>query len=261
MMEDDDIQRMLVLRKLTRSIADTLRGHLKEYLATIAPLLRPKAVFGDYVQGGIKEPSKGSEGAFKDLQGLYEIVAGGKAFKFPTELKPPFEIDSSALEITPAVYHYEANANQHTKPVSITSPFSWVLSYSGFAPGTLSEIPSDAVDASGDVQRFILHHLVLHVVMSRQPGIANVLNALRFPVASKPALELGGVPLTYISSCITTVRPPDHVIIESTEISGTNAFEEIVNLDDLSKIRDPLKEQLADLVKSQDAERWLTSAR
>ncbi|HYM01154.1 MAG TPA: hypothetical protein VEZ90_19500, partial [Blastocatellia bacterium] len=127
--------------------------------------------------------------------------------------------------------------------------------------GNPEDMTSDTNDASGDIQRFILHHLVLHVVISRQPGIASVLEALRFPVTSKPSADLGGMPLTYISSCISAVRPPDHVIIESTEISGTDAFEEIVSLDDIDKIQDPLKEQLLELVKNENAERWFTGAR
>jgi hypothetical protein len=40
------------------------------------------------------------------------------------------------------------------------------------------------------------------------------------------------------------------VIIESTELSGSDAFEEVVSLDDVAKLRNPLKDQLEELVKA-----------
>jgi len=40
------IQRLLALRKLTRAIADHLRGEVKAYLQTFAPQFRPRTVLG-----------------------------------------------------------------------------------------------------------------------------------------------------------------------------------------------------------------------
>ncbi len=40
--------------------------------------------------------------------------------------------------------------------------------------------------------------------------------------------------------------------VESTEISGRNVFEEVVNVADIVKMRDPLRERLIELVKSHD---------
>ena len=48
---------------------------MTEYLKTLTPLLRPKALLGEYVQGGLKEPSRKADKAFADLQALYEKVA------------------------------------------------------------------------------------------------------------------------------------------------------------------------------------------
>ncbi|HKV37686.1 MAG TPA: hypothetical protein VJX67_00625, partial [Blastocatellia bacterium] len=169
-------------------------------------------------------------------------------------LKVPIDIVSSAIEITPVEYRYQATANQHSKSVSITSPFSWVLSYSGFAPATLNELSADTPEGSAEIQSFILHHLVMHVVMTRQQGISNIFEALRFPISSKRSPELGGLPLTYISCCISTIRPPDSVIIESTEISGTDAFEEVVNIENVDQIRDPIREEVLELVKASGLE-------
>ena len=48
----DSTQSLLVLRKLTRAIADVVRAQMTEYLATLAPLLRPKMVLGEHVEDG-----------------------------------------------------------------------------------------------------------------------------------------------------------------------------------------------------------------
>src|SRR5262249_8011936 len=251
MMADYSTQRMLTLRRITRSMADILRQQLKEYLSTVSPLLRPKSVFGDYIQGGVKELVRGADSAFKDLQAQYEVAASTKPFDFPKELKPPIEIVSSTLEITPLEYRYEARSERESKTVNVSSPFKWVLNYSGFTPGRLAELMAEPGRYEEEIQAFILHSLVLNVVISRQQGVARMLEALHFPISSEKLAGAGGLPSACISSCVSTVRPPDDVIIESTEVSGTDAFEEVVNLDDLKQIRETLKEQLVNLVRTE----------
>src|SRR6185295_19024398 len=104
MVERDSIQSLLVLRKLTRAIADTVRAQMTEYLTTLAPLLRPKLVLGDYIQGGSKESTRRADKAFKDLQALYEGVSSTRPFNLPRELTPPFAFPDVGLEITPVDY-------------------------------------------------------------------------------------------------------------------------------------------------------------
>jgi len=250
MEERNDIQKLLVLRRLTRGISDLLRGQMKEYLSTLAPLLRPKVVFGDYIQGSTKELVKGADKTFKELQVIYENVASANPFFLSKELKPPLDITSSAIEITPMEYYYVVQTTNESKTVTVTSPLKWVLNYSGFAPGRLSELLADRGRNVGVVQAFIVHYLVMHTVVTKQPGITKIFDALHFPFSTGYSKELGELPLTFISSSVSTMRPPDDLILESTEVSGTAAFEEVVNLDDIQKIREPFKEQLLDLVKS-----------
>ena len=254
MMADYSTQRMLTLRRITRSMADVLRQQLKEYLSTVSPLLRPKSVFGDYVQGGAKELVRGADVAFKELQALYEVAASTKPFDFPRELKPPIEILSSALEITPLEYSYEAKSEPASKVVNVSSPFKWILRYSGFTPGKFAELLVDPGKYSDEIQSFILHSLVLNVVISRHQGVARMFEALHFPFCSEKLPVSMGLTWTCISACVSTLRPPDDVIIESTEVSGTDTFEEVVNLDDLKRIREPIKEHLVNLVRAQGAD-------
>jgi hypothetical protein len=90
---------------------------------------------------------------------------------------------------------------------------------------------------------------MMHTVILKQTGISRILDALHFPIITERSPEFGDLPLTYISSSISTTLLPDDVIMESTEISGMDAFEEIVNIADITRLRDPLKEQLTELLR------------
>src|SRR5436190_7574094 len=149
------IQSILDLRKVTRAVADTLRPQLLDYLATLTPLFRPKSVFGDYIQGGGKEPARRADKAFKDLLGLYETVAAAKPFNLPRELKPPIDVSSVSLELTPLEYPYEAQVNGGTaRTITVRTPLTWVLTYSGFAPLRLRELLETKGRSNDEVQRF-----------------------------------------------------------------------------------------------------------
>ena len=245
-----DTRKLIVVRKLTRTISDVLRGQMKEYVTTLAPLLRPKAVLGDYVQSSTKETAKNADKAFKDLQSLFATVAAAKPFNLNPELKPPIEIISTALEMTPKEYKHMAKTERETKAVFVTSPLKWALTYSGFSHGRLRDMLAYRDRDMDAVRQHLLHHLGMHTVVSKQTGVAEILKALHFPVMSEQAPEFGQMPVTYITSSVSTVLPPDDVIIESTEISGSDAFEEVVDLQDIVQMTNPLKDKLTELATS-----------
>jgi hypothetical protein len=80
MEEDYTMQKLLTLRKLTRMAGDIINGQTKEYIASLAPLFRPRGIFWERIQGSGKEIVKGSEQAFKELEALYENVATAASF-------------------------------------------------------------------------------------------------------------------------------------------------------------------------------------
>jgi hypothetical protein len=245
-------QRLLALRKLTRAVADFLRGQLKEYLATLGPLLRPRAVLGDHIQSSVKEPVKGSDAAFKELQALYNSLAAAKPFHFNRELQSPIEVLSSVLEITPVEYTHIAKTDSVSKTVTVTTPLKWVLSYGGFGPKRLKDqlaLRSQATTTT-ELEQLVVHHLLLHIVTTKQTSVTKVLEALHFPISSGRLPGCGELPITFIAAALPTVRPPDEVIIESTEISGMDAFEEVIDLDGIAKLRDPVVERVREIAKS-----------
>jgi len=244
------IQRLLKLRKLTRAMADLLRGQLIDYLATLRPMFLPRNILGEYVQGGAKESVRGAEKAYLQLQSLYASVANAKPYNLEQELRSPIDIENTALEITPLEYSYIVSTDGQSKTIAVTSPFKWVLTYTGFSTARLHELLANQNRIDEEVHRFILHYTALRVALASHPGLPRLFEGLRFPVSSGRMPEFGELPLTYISSRVSSIRPPDELIIESTEISGQNAFEEIVNLDDVRNLEDPIHTQLLELARS-----------
>jgi hypothetical protein len=245
------IQRMLELRKLTRAIAELLRGQLREYLTLLAPLYHPRTVLGEYVQGNARDALIGATAAFKELQTLYDSVAPARPFNLLKEMKGPLNMFGGVLEMTPVDYTYKATAEQTSKNVAITLPFKWIVSYPGYSPLRLREMGADRDRSAEELQESILHFLVLSQIMTKHTSLTRLLEALHFHVNPNEQLPgFGALPITVISASVSTIRPPDSVIIESTEVSGVNAFEEVVKVADIIELRDPLSDRLIELVNS-----------
>jgi hypothetical protein len=239
-----DTKRLLALRKLTRSVADLLRGELREYLATLSPLLWPRMVFGSQLDGvGARESVRGAEANFKELQTLYETLAGGKPYNLPKELKAPVTVLSVAPELAPVEYLHQAKDGAMSKNITVTSPLRWVLSYGGYGAKRLPEVLETRAGTK-EVAEVVLHVLLLHFVLTRQPGIVRILEGLRFPVSSGRLPGLGELPVMFVSALVQTIRPPDDVLIENTEVSGTDAFEEVVDGKAVAALADPLRQKL-----------------
>jgi hypothetical protein len=246
-------QHLLGLRKVTRTVADLLRADLREYLATLAPLFRPRAVLGQHAEGGSKEPVKGADAMLKEFQTLFQGLAAAKPFSLPREdLRAPIEVISSVVEITPVEYAHVIQTERQTKTLSITKPLQWILNYAGFSPKRLQDLLADRNRNQNDVRSFLVHYLSLHFVATRQAGLAKILDALHFSVSTGRLPGCGELPITYVSS-LTTTLPPNEVLLESTELSGRDMFEELVQENALAEWRDPLRERLAAIIGDPDS--------
>jgi len=250
----DGVQSLLVLRKLTRAITDVVRVQMTEYLKTLTPLLRPKAVLGDYVQGGLKEPSRKSDKAFADLTALYEAVATAKPYNLPRELTPPLSFASSTLEITPLDYFHMAQSGSDTRKIKVRCPLTWVLTYTDFPPTRLQELLDTKARSVEELQRFVLSYLVMHLAATSDPALRMVFEALHFPLTTSKKPQFGELPITQIGIGIATTRPSDDLVIQSAELTGMDAFEEVVKVEDIAALGDPLKARLLQLARDQAPE-------
>ncbi len=248
MSERDSIQSLLVLRKLTRAISDAVRTQISEHLTTLAPLFRPQTVLGDHIVGGVKESTRRAEQALKEVLALYEAVAPARPFNLRRELTPPFNFSAPGLEITPVDYVHVVQSGADSRRIRVRCPLVWTMSYAGFAPTRLPDLLDQKVRGE-ELQRFILAHLLLHAVVSQQKGVTNILEGLHFPVVSTKVAEYGELPVTRIGVGISTERPSDDVVLQSAELTGMDAFEEVVNVDDISKLRIPFRDRLLDLAR------------
>jgi hypothetical protein len=245
----DTTQSLLVLRKLTRAIAEVVRAQMTEHLATLAPLLRPKMILGDYVEDGTKEATRRSEKAYKELQALYDSVAATKPYNLPRELPSPIRLGGSGLEITPVESAYVIQSGSDTRTIMVRSPLTWTLTYSGFAPTRLPDLLKAKLRSGDDLTHFVLSYLLMHVVTTNSPGLINVFDALHFPITTITLPDSGPLPITRIGIPISTTRPADEVIIETADLTGMDAFEEVIQVEDLLKLGDPLKTRLLDLAR------------
>jgi hypothetical protein len=245
----DSTQSLLVRRKLTRAIAEVVRVQMTEYLATLAPLLRPKMVLGDYVEDGSKESTRRSEKAFKELQALYQTIAATKPFNLARELNVPIRLPGSGLEITPVDTPHTIQTGSQSRTIMVRSPLTWTLTYSGYAPTRLPELLKSKLRPGDDLGQLVLSYLLMHVVTSNSPGLMQTFEALHFPIITTTVAEFGPLPITRIGVALTTTRPSDAVILQSAELTGVDAFEELINVDDLSQLGDPFKERLLNVAR------------
>jgi hypothetical protein len=228
--------RLLELRKLTRQVDDVVRADAREHLTTLTPLLRPQTVLGDFVQGGDKQSVRGADRVWKQLVGLYDGFAGKAPFSLARDLKPPLHVPGTALEMAPVQYAHEVSSGTR---IVVTKPFEWVLSYSAHGPQRLRELIADKNRDAEELQRALTLAIALHLVVTRQPGIAKVFAGLRLPLEPRRLSEFGDLPVTVMTSAVPSLRPPDDVVVQSTEMTGERVFQEVVDAAAMERLEDP----------------------
>lgn len=250
MNETFDIPRILELRKLTRSISEKIETDLNGYLATLAPLLSPAPILGEYIRGGSKMPVKGAEMAYRDLKGRYQAVAAQKPFSLPIELTTPLDIFAATPSLTVVEYPYTATQEGKSASLTVTSPLKWVLSYPDQHPKKLLEmLRGNRNQLKDELSHALLQCLTLSLVLEKRPGLVSILQGLRFDLDTTHYEGLGELPVIIISCPLKTILPPDDIIIQNTEISGIPSFEEIINIDDIRKLSDPLQQSILSITQ------------
>lgn len=245
-----DIGALLKLRKVTRAVADELRSCLQKHLATLAPLLMTRQIFGRHADGDPKHAVRGEDEAFGQLSKLYEAVARSQEFALPTELESPLRLRQTSLEVCPAEYGYQASDGDQAKQLTIVSPTRWVLFPSGCAPADLREAAASQSTSADELRRFVVHYLALHVLLTRRPNIVELFDNLRFPITAGKLAGCGELPASIIESPAKTVRAGDDVIIQSTELAGTDTFEEVLDENAVTNMVDPLRSRVLSLTES-----------
>ena len=131
----------------------------------------------------------------------------------------------------------------------VRSPLTWTLTYSGYPPTRLPELLKAKLQTGDELGQLVVSYLLMHVVTTNSPGLMNVFEALHFPITTTTCRSSVRFRSRASALRCRRRRPSDDVILQSAELTGMDAFEEVVNVEDLSQLRDPLKHRLMELAR------------
>jgi len=236
------------LRAKTQKVTKWLRSELDDRLETLRPLLSPKRLLGDQIRGTQPMQAKDAEKIFEKLKAAYAGIAG-EPLRLPGQLESPMEPIPNQLALYPWEYTHELSPGGDTHALTIRSPVSWVLMHA--APIGLSEARqmfSGAANRSDvNLKKFATHALVMNAIFDRNPGLSRLLGALRVCVDRATSPTTGKVPFVRLTAAVPSFRPADGVIQNATSLSGVAIFEELVDLDAVSGLEDPVRTKISGL--------------
>jgi hypothetical protein len=239
-----DNKEFLQLRQSTDKIAAALARRLKDHLATLRPLFIPRKLLGTYIKSSSTEEISGSDKAFAKLQEKYGLICEDP-FKLPKKLQTPLPAISHFLESTPYQYNL-ALGGDSTKEVKITAPTRFILSFQSECP--LNRLRAMLSSAEGrqpdDMRQALVSHLALVLFLEQFPQLVNLLKDLRYTIEIEKFADLGGLPAVILTAPLSTFLPPDDFITEITQLSGIPAFQEIISIDAVQNMPDPLRDAL-----------------
>jgi hypothetical protein len=237
------------VREQTEAISEFLQKQLKVYLETLRPLLAPRRLLGKYT--GVREDVVGADRAFAQLQEQYKGISA-KPFALPPELDAaPLSNIDNRLALSPWEYPHQAQGERETRLITITSPVRWVLAYS--SEYTISQVIQSLANReqrrSDAVRQFVVNALVMQAMLAKFPGITQLLTDLRYDIQIEKSSALGDLPLVTICSCLPSFRPADDLMLTAIRFSGVPAFIELIDLEALRTLPDPLKLRIEELLR------------
>jgi hypothetical protein len=240
------IEQLSDLRGKTQVVSELLRKQLEGHLGTIRSIFAPSRLLGKHVRSGSREQASEGDRAFDALKERYSQLSG-KPFSLPRDIgEDPLSIEGR-LDLQPWAYRHELDDG---KAVTMSSPVRWILSYrSGYTPSELQAVlASKETKRNDDARRFVCSAIALDQLLTRRPEIVRLLTALRYDVSIDHADGLGELPIVTLSSCLASFRPADALIRTATQFSGVDTFVELINLDAVKSLRDPLQQRIESIL-------------
>jgi hypothetical protein len=240
------------LRRKTEIVSKFLQDQLLAHLETLGPILSPERLLGKYVgSAGSKGDAALWDRRVHQLQLSYRSFTA-RPFDLPSEFDPYWlTLIGNHLTLYPWEYVFEARAGAESKSIAMTSPVRWVMSFT--SAYTLSHV-RQALAAKAErrpehMRQFVVNSLVTQFLIAQTPGLVPLFGDLRYQLRTDSASELGGLPLTTITSGLPSFRPSDDLIVAATNFSGVPAFIELIDIDALVDLPDPLKLRIEDLLR------------
>jgi hypothetical protein len=251
-----NIEQLFQRHTLTREVAKFCQKQLRGYLDTTSVLFRPRRFLGDYMEGTGREPVAGSERTFAELQELYRRFAL-KPFDLRPELPAPLPSVPTQLVLYDWEYPHSVQTERGWETIRIASPLTWVLSYA--SPSSLPVLRQQLQSGQHQkepeaVRAFVLRACLMYILIEKHPAVADLLGALRFRVETRTIREFGELPLVTVSAPFATVRPPDDLVVKAAGFAGGASFTEVLDLESVRQLRDPLREEAARLLRQHGEE-------
>ena len=239
------LQELPELRRKTEAVSRLLRDQITAHLETLRPLFAPERVFGKYA-GGKLEVS-GADRSLSELQQQYKPFTA-KPYDLPETLDQNWlTLVGNALELHPWEYAYQAQG----KTITMSSPVRWVINFR--ASYTLAQVKSTLAGKEtvrqDYLRQFAVNTLVLQLILKRNPGLAQLFHDLRYELKTETSPDLKGLPIVTVTSCLSSFRPADDLILAATAFSGVPTFIELLDLNSVRDPHDPLAEKLKALLQ------------
>jgi hypothetical protein len=225
-------------RERTEIIARLLHERLASQLDALRPLFAPRRLLGRHVRSSVREEIPGADRAFAALKDRYHAT-----FALPKDLEgEPLTIEP-ILDLYPFEYPHRI-ADERT--ITMTNPVCWIVSYrSGYTIAQLENaLEVRSTLRPSDARQFLLGALALQLLLETFPEIRDVLTDLRYEVALEKRPGLGDLSLVTLRAPLPAFRPADDLIANATRLSGVPAFIELIDLEALPRLRDPLVERI-----------------
>ena len=235
------IDELADLREKTEIVSQFFRARLEGHLETVRLAFAPRRVLGKHERNGARDDIVGSDRAFEQLKATYAGY-NGRPFLLPREL----DDDPVSIEGVLDLYPWEYTHLLDDKAIKMTSPIRWVVNYrSGYSLEQLREaIEAKQTPRQDDAERYVVGALTLEMLLEKFPGVSKLLTDLRYQVEVAPHPELGNLPTVTIAASLPSFRPADDLIQSATRFSGVAEFIELIDVEALGGLEDPLKAEL-----------------
>jgi len=233
------------LHNLTEEIANLCRSRLRSCLDALAPLFRPRRVLGDLIEGATRESVPEAEKNFTELKETYRHVSG-RPFDLRRELSAPLESIPTQIQLYEWEYVHQARTQNDRRQITVVSPLTWVLAYpSVYSLSMMRQVMAGKQERDHEsVRAFVVRACVMQLLFSKQAGLVEIFEGLRYRVQVRKRPELGELPLVTVSAPVSTMRPADELILAATGLSGRAGFQEILDTASVAAISDPFDQQL-----------------
>jgi len=253
--ESLNVEQLLHLHTLTKDVSKFCQKQLRGYLETLALLFRPRRILGDAMEGAERESVGGSERTLLELRDLYRRVAV-RPFDLRPELSTPLESVSTQMQLYEWEYLHQIKTDRGWRSIKVTSPLTWVVAYSStYSLPILRQVLAGHEERDSEaVRAFVLRSCLMHLHFTKFPAIGELLGGLRYKVEVRQSPEMGDLPLVTISAPFSTLRPPDSLVTVASGLAGGTSFSEVLDLSTVQNLKDPLREQIAAILRNHGQE-------